>query len=82
MPGGNSIGLSMQALEDGADLSVPEQASLVAQAIGLADRLDDEQIAILVQRLVALLVRRADGAETGQESARRHARIQALIKRL
>lgn len=82
MPGGNSIGLSMQALEDGADLSVPEQDSLMERAIGLTDQLDDEQIAILVQRLVALLVRRADGAETGQESARRHARIQALIKRL
>ena len=72
----------MQALEDGADLSVPEQDSLMERAIGLTDQLDDEQIAILVQRLVALLVRRADGAETGQESARRHARIQALIKRL
>ena len=47
-----------------------------------AGRLDDERIARLVQLLVAALVRRADDAPNGQESARRHNRIQNLIKRL
>ncbi len=47
-----------------------------------AGRLDDERIAALVQRLVEVMVRRADQASTGQETARRHNRIQSLIKRL
>ena len=47
-----------------------------------AGRLDDERIASLVQRLVEVLVRRADQAPSGQESARRNNRIQSLIKRL
>jgi hypothetical protein len=47
-----------------------------------AGRLDDERIAVLVQQLVSVLVQRADQAPTGQESARRHNRIQSLIKRL
>ena len=72
----------MQALEDGADLSASEQQALVERMAGLAERLDDERIAGLVQRLVRLMVLRADAAESGQEVARRHSRIQSLIKRL
>ena len=60
-----------------------DQSVFVARVAELAAvRLDDERIAALVQRLVAVLVQRADGAPTGQESARRHNRIQNLIKRL
>lgn len=46
-----------------------------------AERLDDDQIGVLVQHLVAVLVQRADEV-TGAESAKRHNRIQSLIKRL
>ena len=81
-PGSKHIGFSMQALEGEAALSVPEQNALVERLTGLAAGLDDERIASLVQQLVALMVRRADGSQTGQEAARRHSRIQGLIKRL
>lgn len=72
----------MEALERGADLSASEQQALVERMAGLAEGLDDERIAGLVQKLVRLMVQRADGAESGQEMARRHGRIQSLIKRL
>jgi hypothetical protein len=73
----------MQALEGGPDLSVPEQNVLVERLTSMAaEGLDDERIASLVQQLVVLMVRRADGSQTGQEAARRHNHIQSLIKRL
>ena len=60
-----------------------DQNAFVAKVANLAaERLDDQQIATLVQDLVAVLVRRADDAPSGAESARRHNRIQSLIKRL
>jgi len=79
----NCVGFMMQVLEGGPDLSVPEQNVLVERLTTLAaEGLDDERIASLVQQLVVLMVRRADGSQTGQEAARRHNRIQSLIKRL
>jgi hypothetical protein len=73
----------MQTVEDGPDLSVPEQVAFVDKVTDLAaGRLDDERIATLVQQLVGVMVQRADRAPTGQEVARRHGRIQNLIKRL
>lgn len=60
-----------------------DQSLFVQKVCVLAsERLDDDQIGALVQRLVAVLVERADDAPTGAESARRHNRIQNLIKRL
>jgi hypothetical protein len=73
----------MQSVQSGADLSVPDQVAIVDKLTDVAaGRLDDERIASLVQRLVAVMVQRADRGATGQEIARRHNRIQNLIKRL
>jgi hypothetical protein len=73
----------MQASIYTEDTRAADQKAFVERVSELAaGRLDDESIATLVQRLVEVLVRRADQAPSGQESARRHNRIQSLIKRL
>lgn len=59
------------------------QDTLMQQVADLASsHLDDDRMAELIKRLVSTMVHRADGAPTGQETARRHSRIQSLIKRL
>jgi hypothetical protein len=73
----------MQAPSHADQSPAGDQNAFVERVAELASlRLDDERVAALVQRLVAILVVRADQAPTGQESARRHNRIQSLIKRL
>lgn len=73
----------MQASTYPEDTRSADQKAFVARVTELAaGRLDDDSIATLVQRLVEIMVRRADQAPNGQESARRHNRIQSLIKRL
>jgi hypothetical protein len=73
----------MQASIHAEGTPASDQNAFVERVAELASgRLDDERIAELVQRLVAVMVRRADQASSGQESARRHNRIQSLIKRL
>jgi hypothetical protein len=73
----------MQASIYTEDTRAADQKAFVERVSELAaGRLDDESIATLVQRLVEVLVRRADQAPSGQESARRNNRIQSLIKRL
>ncbi len=73
----------MQASVYPEDSQSADQRAFVERVTELAEgRLDDENIAKLVQRLVEVMVRRADQAPSGQEVARRHNRIQSLIKRL
>jgi hypothetical protein len=73
----------MQASAYTEDSRAADQRAFVERVTELAaGRLDDESIAHLVQRLVEVMVRRADQAPNSQESARRHGRIQSLIKRL
>jgi hypothetical protein len=65
------------------DAPATNQDALMQEYAELAaTHLDDERMAELVKRLVSTMVHRADGAPTGQETARRHSRIQNLIKRL
>lgn len=73
----------MQNLIDRPSFSTNNQTALMQECADLAaNHLDDDQMAELVKRLISTLVVRADNAPTGQESARRHSRIQNLIKRL
>ena len=65
-----------EGLAKNQDALMQEYADLAAT------HLDDERMAELVKRLISTMVVRADDAPTGQESARRHSRIQNLIKRL
>ena len=73
----------MQKVIDRMDAAVLGQDALMQQVADLAStHLDDDRMAELIKRLVSTMVHRADGAPTGQETARRHSRIQSLIKRL
>lgn len=73
----------MQNLIDRPSFSTKNQDALMQECAEVAaNHLDDERMAELVRRLISTLVVRADDAPTGQESARRHSRIQNLIKRL
>jgi hypothetical protein len=73
----------MQASVQSEETRSADQNAFVERVSELAaGRLDDDRIASLVERLVGIMVQRADRAPTGQESARRHNRIQSLIKRL
>jgi len=60
-----------------------DQELLVRQVADLASaHLDDERMALLIECLVRAMSLRADSSDTHREVSRRHARIQALIKRL
>lgn len=73
----------MQNLTIGPEITRTSQDALMQQCADFAaTHLDDDRMAALVQRLVSTMVVRADDAPTGQEAARRHSRIQNLIKRL
>ena len=73
----------MQQVIDRPEAALQHQDTLMQQVADLAStHLDDDRMAELIKRLVSTMVHRADDAPTGQETARRHSRIQSLIKRL
>jgi hypothetical protein len=72
----------MQKVIDRSEGALQHQDTLMQQVADLASaHLDDDRMAELIKRLVSTMVLRADEAPTGQEIARRHGRIQSLIKR-
>ena len=89
----NSLSLAIVRVSSWCTMSAATMAAAAAPTIDprvfvqkvtalAAERLDDDQIGVLVQHLVAVLVQRADEAPSGAECAKRHNRIQSLIKRL
>ena len=73
----------MQNVIDRPEGALQHQDTLMRQVADLAaTHLDDDRLAELIKKLVSAMVLRADEAPTGQEIARRHSRIQSLIKRL